>query len=324
MAKLTRKIDDIKFDTSFDPKAATSKLPGDLVSVEVIKDFINVPVTQLIEYQNKRDSDFRPWPQEKFNLFVENVRTLGIIEPITVRPTSNEGFFEILAGEHRWKAGREAGFRVVPVHVIKDCDDEKAAMIFSVTNVLRRDNTLKDRVNAWWHYTNQIRYKGRDGIEDLVRQGVIPAEVYEQAQGGIRTVYRLARLHNLIDELLDFADQKKLNVVAAEQLSFLSPAQQTDLLPYKHSLNDNSKATRLHNLADGSIDGKEWSDETIKEILFPPIPPKANTLREISDKVKGIISDRMDKSAYSQVEEIVSAAIDQFLEEHPEYRKKTK
>jgi len=322
MARPKRDIDHMEFDLEHDSAASTAKLPVDVTSnVSPLKNFLEIPVDRLIEFQNKKESDFKSWPQEKFEMLMQSIQQYGIIDPISVRPTEKENIFEIMAGEHRWKAAKALGLRVVPVRVFDKCDTEKADAIFSITNVLRRDNSLKDRVNGWWHYTRTIRYKGEAGIQELVEEGAISYAVKAEADKGMRNVYRYAKLHDLIDELLDFADQKHLSVEAAEQLAYLTPTQQQDLLVYKHNLNNVGKTTRLHQLADGKIPDKTWSDETIKEIIFPTTTVKAISLREVASKIKTIVSEKMVKAGYGEVETIVANAIDAYLEAHPEFKK---
>ena len=165
MAKVKRiKVDDPieEFeDLEFNPESAAAKLPVDITGgITPMSDFMEIPVDRLIPYTQKKSSDFNEWPQERFELLVTSVKEKGILEAITVRPyIDSDNMFEILAGEHRWKAAREAGLTTIPAHVVRNCDDELAETIFSLTNVLRRENSFRDKVNGWWHYAQSIRYK---------------------------------------------------------------------------------------------------------------------------------------------------------------------
>jgi len=317
-------IDD--FDLDFNPATAAAKLPSDITGgISQLSDFMEIPCSKIVEYQAKKESDFKPWPEERFNLLVASIRKNGVIEPVTVRPLpGSNGIFEMLAGEHRWKASMAAGKTSVPAHVMRFCSDESAADIFSITNVLRRENSLIDKVNGWWHYTQASRYKRGEAIEQMISEGILSQDIVDEAKAGMRQVYRYARMHNLIEELLDLADQKHLSVVAGEQLSYLTEEQQQDLLPYKHSLNDKTKAELLHKLADGSLEEKTWCKEEIEAILFPTDKPQVISLKQVSTQVSGIIRDRLPKSAYGQAAEIIGEALDAYLAAHPEYKKPEK
>lgn len=321
--KPKRADDPISFDMEFDPAISAGKMPTNITGgIKPMSDFMEIPSNKIVEYQNKQASDFRPWPEEKFQLMVDSIKKVGIIEPITVRPLFGaEDTYEILAGEHRWKAGKEADLKTIPAHVLRECSDEMASHIFSMTNVLRRDNSIRDKINGWWHYVQAIHYKRDTEIQKLVDEGILKQEIINEAKSGMRSVYRYARMHNLIDELIDLADQKHLSLGAGEQLSYLTEKQQADLLPYKHSINDRTKAEQLHKLAVGKLDGKEWSKAEIEQILFPTKKTNAITLKTVTTQVGNLIRDKLPKTAYGEVEGIVAKALDEFIKDHPEYQK---
>ena len=129
-------------------------------------------------------------------------------------------------------------------------------------------------------------------------------------------------MHSLIDELLDMADRKQLSIIAGEQLAYLTHDQQRDLLPYQSTLNDKNKATLLHQLAAGELPDKTWCHEEIEAILIPSAGNEVVTLKQATKKVGSVIKDKLPKTTYGQAAEIVSAALDEYLEKHPEYRKK--
>ena len=93
------------------------------------------------------------------------------------------------------------------------------------------------------------------------------------------------------------------------------------MIPYKSYINKTATAVQLKQLAKGNIAGMEWNDESIKSILLGEKKTKTVTLKDVATRVKSIISERMIQSAYVDVEDIVTKAIDAYLEEHPEMRK---
>lgn len=324
MAK--NKVSDVsnrKFDGDFDSAVVLSRMPTNITGIlNPMSEYAEIPCKNIVAYQNKRDSDFREWPAEEFQALVESVKANGVIEAVIVRPLKDTpGTYEMLAGEHRWKASKAAELPTIPARILAKCDDEKAECIFSITNVLRRTNSIRDRVNGWWHYVEATRYKRTDSIDAMVEEGIISPQIVMEANKGIRTVYKYAKLHDLIDELLTMVDQKHIGIEAGNELAALSVSQQTDLLPFKHNLNKAAKVSQLKQLAQGKIEGMEWNEESIKSILFSEKQTKATTLKDVATRVKTIVSERMVQSAYADVENIVIQAIDTYLEEHPEKRK---
>lgn len=305
---------------SGNPVTGAGKLPTNLASdLSPLSDFNDIPCDKIIPYKGKAASDFKPWSEESFALLVESIEKHGVIEPVTVRPSTDQpGYFEMLAGEHRWQASMKACKRSIPAHVMRECDDERAAHIFSVTNLLRRENSVKDKVNGWWHYTQAIRYKGQQEVDQMVRENIISGDIRELARNSMRQVYRYAKMHDLIEELLLLADQKHLSIKAGEQLAYLSIEQQTDLLEFKAHLNNADKAKQLHELAEGKIKDKSWCREAIMEILFPQEGTKNTSLTAVSGRIKDIIQAKLPKHLYGEAEKIFSDALDAYLKQHPE------
>lgn len=349
-----RATDDIgEFDLGFDPSVSAAKLPTDVTGgMETLSDFMTVPCDKLVPYQSKKDSDFLPLSDEKFQMLVESVRENGVLEPVIVRPLKGDKErFELLAGEHRWKASKALGLHTIPAHVMRKCDDRTAADIFAITNLVRRENTIRDKVNGWWHYTQAIRYKRGGQIQQMLREGILSREVHQEAQASMRQVYRYANLHRLIEELLDMVEQKKLSIAASEQLSYLTEAQQRDLLAYKPYLNSPVKARALRALSQGETvtarqpadsaegaesasesgsqtDGAEtmdtsaepavWSIRAVEAILLPKSRP-SSTLQSVTRSISEILREKLNRSSYSVAPQVLEKALDQFLQEHPEY-----
>ena len=316
-------VSDREFDGDFNAAVAIGRMPTNLAGgLNPMTEYIEIPCKNIVEFQNKNDSDFHSLSEEEFDALTESIKANGVFDAVIVRPLKEvPGTYEMIAGEHRWKASKAAGRSTIPARVLADCSDEKAECIFSATNVLRRNNTIRDKVNGWWHYLQATRYKGQADISEMVSEGLIPSKVVEEAKKGQRTIYRYAKLHDLIDELLNMVDRRHLGIDAGYELASLNPSQQADLIPYKSYINKTATAVQLKQLAKGNIAGMEWNDESIKSILLGEKKTKTVTLKDVATRVKSIISERMIQSAYVEVEDIVTKAIDAYLEEHPEMRK---
>lgn len=315
-------------DIAEDEAAAAEKLPANITGgVQPLSDYMEIPCDKIIEYQDKQSSDFQPWPEEKFEELVESVRDVGVLEAVSVRINPNKpGVFEMLSGEHRWKASMAAGRKTIPAHVLRNCSDQMARTIFSLPNVLRRDNSIRDLINGWWTYAEAIRFKRQDKIEQLIDEGVISPELRKD-KVPLRSVYRYAKLHDLIEEYLVMLDTGALNLASAEPISYLTQEQQTFLLPYKDKLKSKAIATKIRDLARGEIAGLTWSKEGIKAVLDnKPVKkePAKITFKTATAQAKTVLKARLAPEYYGATEQILNDALDLYFSQHPEAKLDTK
>ena len=119
MAK--KKLDDADFDmleSDFNVSASVAKLPTDIRGgKEPLNDFMKLPTSILTPFGLKDGADFTRPSGFFYEQFLSSVKEVGIIEVITVRPKTN-GQYEILAGETRWSAAKDAGLQHVPAHIL--------------------------------------------------------------------------------------------------------------------------------------------------------------------------------------------------------------
>ena len=302
----------------FDPVSSAKKMPVDITNgMKPLSDYSDIRCDRIMPFRGKHDSDFKEWPEDKFALLVESIRANGVIEPITVRFVEGEDQrFELLAGEHRWKACVRLGLKTIPAHVMRDCDDSMAEAIFALTNILRRDNTIIDKVNGWWHYLKIIYYKREAQINQLEAEGVFGFNLASEAKAvGKRTIFRYAKMHDLIDEFLTLLDQNKLGIKAGEQIASLTPEQQTELIPYKDSINNVKIASRLHSLVEGKIDGLSWSKEAIESIIYGQ--PVTRPQKDMKSRLNQIIHEMIPSEMQEQADEIIKKALQQYFSSHP-------
>lgn len=334
MARKSIPMDD-DYDIDMSSTAALlAKLPGNIAgNLKPLSEYMEIPCDRLIEYQDKQDSDFQPWSDEKFELLVESIRNVGVLEAITVRPAKNKtGFYEILAGEHRWKGSMAAGKTTVPAKVIMQCDDKMASLVFSITNSLRRDDCLRDRINGWWRYVEMTKYKRETEINQLIAEGVLPAEL-DKKNLEMRQIYRYAKLHDLLDDYISLIEGKKLTLSGAVALAYLTPAQQEELLPYKLNIKNDKISIPLHKLANGTLTktdeagneiALEWNKENIEAIIFPSATSVHYSISDAAKQAKAVLKSRLSKAYYGQTKEILDEALTLYFEAHPECQKPEK
>jgi ParB family chromosome partitioning protein len=136
----------------------------------------------------------RTFPNAEMEELAESIRTKGVIQPILVRPDpTEEGKFEIVAGERRWRAARRAGLSVVPV-VVREMDDRESLEIAIIENVQRLDlnpveeaeayKSLIDRFARTQESIAQQVGKSREHVSNTMRLLNLPDDVREHVREG--------------------------------------------------------------------------------------------------------------------------------------------
>ena len=182
-------------------------------------------------------SDLHPFEGHPFKVLddelmeqtVESIRQIGVVSPLIVRPDP-EGGFEILSGHRRLHAAQLAGLETVPV-IVKEMDDD-AAIIFMVDSNLQRENILpSERAFSYKMKLEAMKHQGERGdlTSGQVGQksvGTVSRDIVaEQAGDSSRNVQRFIRLTNLIPEILDMVDEKKIAFNPAVELSYLKTSE---------------------------------------------------------------------------------------------------
>ena len=244
-----------------------------------------IPIGELFPFKNH---PFKVLDDESMQRTVESVEQYGVLSPLIARPRP-EGGYEIISGHRRQHAAQLAGLDALPV-IVRQLDDD-AAVLLMVDSNLQRENILpSERAFAYKMKLEAIKNQGaRSDLTSgqIVQKSKLSIErVAEDAGEGYKTVQRFIRLTNLIPELLDMVDEKKIAFNPAVELSYLDESQQRDFL---EAMNDTqnapslSQAQRLKKLAQEghfsydvafAVMGEEKKDELDKVVI------KNDTLRK--------------------------------------------
>ena len=162
---------------------------------------------------------------------VESVAQFGVLAPLIARPRP-EGGYEIISGHRRQHAAELAGLKALPVIVRNMSDDE--AVIHMVDSNLQREHILpSERAFAYKMKLEAIKNQGARSDLTSCQVGTkfrADAALASGTEESARNVQRFIRLTNLIPELLDLVDQKKISFNPAVELSYLTAAEQRDFL----------------------------------------------------------------------------------------------
>ena len=242
-----------------------------------------IPIGELFPFKNH---PFKVLDDESMQRTVESVEQYGVLSPLIARPLP-EGGYEIISGHRRQHAAQLAGLDALPV-IVRQMDDD-AAVLLMVDSNLQRENILPSE-RAFAYKMKLEALKNQGARSDLTSVQVAPKlsteKIGEEVGMSKDNVKRYIRLTNLVPELLDMVDEKKIAFNPAVELSYLDESQQRDFL---EAMNDTqnapslSQAQRLKRLAQEghfsydvafAVMGEEKKDELDKVVI------KNDTLRK--------------------------------------------
>ena len=199
-----------------------------------------IPIGELFPF---KDHPFKVLDDESMQRTVESVEQYGVLSPLIARPRP-EGGYEIISGHRRQHAAQLAGLDTLPV-IVRNMDDD-AAVLLMVDSNLQRENILPSE-RAFAYKMKLEALKNQGARSDLTSTQLV-SKLRSNEQLGAEnnqsreTVRRFIRLTNLIPELLDMVDEKKIAFNPAVELSYLDESQQRDFL---EAMNDTQNAPSL-------------------------------------------------------------------------------
>ena len=259
-----------------------------------------IPIDELYPF---KDHPFKVLDDESMQRTVESVEQYGVLSPLIARPRP-EGGYEIISGHRRQHAAQLAGLETLPV-IVRNMDDD-AAVLLMVDSNLQRENILpSERAFAYKMKLEAIKNQGaRSDLTSgqIVQKSKLSIErVAEDAGEGYKTVQRFIRLTNLVPELLDMVDEKKIAFNPAVELSYLDESQQRDFLEAMDGTQNApsvSQAQQLKKMAQCGeftyekafdILGQEKKSEqdtvTIKNDILRKYFPRSYTPRQMEEKI---------------------------------------
>ena len=242
-----------------------------------------IPIGELFPFKNH---PFKVLDDESMQRTVESVEQYGVLSPLIARPRP-EGGYEIISGHRRQHAAQLAGLETLPV-IVRQMDDD-AAVLLMVDSNLQRENILPSE-RAFAYKMKLEALKNQGARSDLTSVQVAPKlsteKIGEEVGMSKDNVKRYIRLTNLVPELLDMVDEKKIAFNPAVELSYLDESQQRDFLEAMEDTQNTpslSQAQRLKKLAQEghfsydvafAVMGEEKKDELDKVVI------KNDTLRK--------------------------------------------
>ena len=263
---------------------------------EQAEEIRQVPITELHPF---KDHPFKVLDDEAMLKTVESVARFGLLTPLVVRPRQ-EGGYEIISGHRRQHAAQLAGLKTLPV-IVRELDDDQAILQMVESNLQRETIRPSERAFAYKMKLEALKHQG--ARTDLTSSQVgtkfradkkLAAETDESA----RNVQRFIRLTNLIPELLELVDQKKISFNPAVELSYLTADEQRDFLQAmedsKHppSLSQAQRIKRLSRAGECSYDAMldamknaQLDRLTLKNEAIRKYFPRSYTPRQMEETI---------------------------------------
>lgn len=260
-----------------------------------------IPIDALHPFTNH---PFKVLDDEAMTRTVESIAQYGVLAPLIARPRPDGDGYEIISGHRRQYAAKLAGLDTLPVIVRQMSDD--AAVILMVDSNLQREHILpSERALAYKMKLDAMRRTSGRPSKENSRQLVGNFETAdvvgkESGESG-RQVQRFIRLTNLIPELLDMVDEKKISFNPAVELSYLDESQQRDFLEAMEDTQNApslSQAQQLKKIAQQGefsyekafdVMGQEKRSEkdtvTIKNETLRKYFPRSYTPKQMEEKI---------------------------------------
>ena len=264
-----------------------------------------IPIDELYPF---KDHPFKVLDDEAMQRTVESIKQLGVTNPLIARPRPDGGY-EIISGHRRQHAAQLARLKTLPV-IVRDMSDDAAVLLMVDSNLQREQILPSERAFAYKMKLDALKRQGArsDLTSSQVGMKLQALDIVGQEAGDSRNqVHRFIRLTNLIPELLDMVDEKKISFNPAVELSYLDESQQRDFLEAMADTQNApslSQAQRLKKLAQEghfsydvafAVMGEPKKDELDKVVIkndtlrkyFPESPPP----RALEEKIIGLLEE---------------------------------
>ena len=287
----------------------------DIFSTEESRQTEQIQQISIGELHPFKNHPFKVLDDEAMQRTVESVAQFGVMAPLIARPRE-EGGYEIISGHRRQHAAQLAGLKSLPV-IVRKMDDDQAVILMVDSNLQRESILPSERAFAYKMKLEAIKNQG--ARSDLTSAQLGPKltaaeKVALDSDDSKSQVKRFIRLTNLIPELLELVDQKKISFNPAVELSYLADSEQRDFFEAMQDTQNApslSQAQQIKKLSHHcsyeaifDIMGKEKKAEmdrlTIKNDVLRKYFPKSYTPRQMEETILKLLEQWQKKRQRSQ------------------------
>ena len=203
-------------------------------SVEELLGVVNEEAAMDIEIykiSGFKGHPFKVIDDEKMQELVESIKVNGVLSPVLIRPTGMDTY-EMISGHRRLHAAQLAGLTAIP-SIIREMTDDEAVIAMVDANIQREELLPSEKAFAFKMKLDAMRHQGSTSRHDVDKLGIKSAEIVGEGSGlGGRQVQRYIRLTELIPELMEYVDLKRIQFTSAVEISYLDKEIQKWLFEY--------------------------------------------------------------------------------------------
>ena len=224
-----------------------------------------IPLDQLKPFKNH---PFKVRDDQRMLDTVDSIREYGVLVPAIARPDP-EGGYELISGHRRKRGCEMAGLQTMPV-IIRDLDDDAAVLVMVDSNIQREELLPSERAFAYKMKLEALKHQGARTDRtsgQVVQKSKLSVEIVaEQAGENYKQVQRYIRLTELISELLDMVDERKLAFNPAVEVSYLKRDEQRMLLEAMDAEQTTPSLSQAQRLKKFSLEGR-LTEEAMSAIM---------------------------------------------------------
>lgn len=209
-----------------------------LTSIDELLGVVNEESAMEIEIRkihSFEDHPFKVLDDEKMLDLVESVKANGVLTPVLIRPDAQNGY-EMISGHRRMHAAMLAGFETIPA-IVRELSDDDAVIAMVDANIQREELLPSEKAFAYKMKLGAMKRQGARSDLTLCQNGTklrTDKELGDQVGESARNIQRYIRLTELIPELLDMVDSKKLKFTVAVDISYIDKNIQQWIYEYIH------------------------------------------------------------------------------------------
>ena len=272
------------------------------INSEESEDTEKIIIAPLTELYTFKDHPFRVVDDEKMEETTESIRQYGVLMPGIARPRA-EGGYELIAGHRRKRGSELAGRSEMPI-IVRNYTDDEATIIMVDSNIQREDILPSEKAKAYKMKFEAMKHQGSKAGKHTYD------EVGEAAGDNGKMVQRYIRLAELIPELLNMVDEKKLGFISGVDISYLSVEEQTLLYKKIMELNVVPNGTQAATLKKYSLSGE--LNAGVIDLLLSEEKPKAKKVTLKADRIKEYFTAEYSND---EIEEVIYELLEKWKQE---------
>ena len=265
----------------------------------------NANELEINRIHNFANHPFKVVDDEEMDELVESIEKNGILVPVLVRPDVNNSY-EMIAGHRRMHAAIKIGLKTIPA-IVRDLDDDEAIIVMVDSNIQRKKLLPSEKAFAYKMKLEAMKHRvGRKCKENVSQIGThyrADSEMANELGESRNTIRRFIRLTELIPELLEYVDKKRLPFTSGVDISYLDKEIQKWLFEYIKE-NGPVKSVQVAALRRAIENGAIMTQEKMISILIEN-QPGGKPNREVTFSENKLRSYFPEKTSHVEIEEVI-------------------